>query len=137
MNRSLIGLLGIVALLLTSAPVVAHHSFAAEFDIDKPVTLRGTLVRMDWVNPHGWLYMEVRNPDGTVTRWAVEAGGATGLLRRGMRKTDFPVGMELIVEGYLARSGKPVANGRSLKMPDGRNFFLGANDTPDAPAAPK
>ena len=136
MNKSLIGLLGVIALLLMSTPVAAHHSFAAEFDIDKPIMLRGTLVRMDWVNPHGWLYMEVKNPDGTVTRWAVEAGGATGLLRRGMRKTDFPTGMELIVERF-SRSGKPVANGRSLKMPDGRNFFLGASDTPDAPAAPK
>ncbi len=92
---------------------------------------------MDWVNPHGWLYMEVKNPDGPVTGWAIEAGGATGLLRRGMRMTDFPVGMELIVDGYLSRSGKPVANGRSLKMPDGRNFFLGATDAADAPPPPQ
>ncbi len=133
MKKYILGLLGAVSLLLMATPVAAHHSFAAEFDIDKPVQLRGTLVRMDWVNPHGWLYIEVKNPDGTVTRWAIEAGGANGLLRRGMRKDDFPMGMELIVEGYLSRSGKPVANGRSLKMPDGRNFFLGANDTPDAP----
>jgi hypothetical protein len=137
MNKPIIGLLGVVALLLTAAPVAAHHSFAAEFDIDKPITLRGVLVRMDWVNPHGWLYMEVKNPDVTVTRWAIEAGGATGLLRRGMRRTDFPVGMELIVDGYLSRSGKPVANGRSLKMPDGRNFFLGATDAAGAPPPPQ
>ena len=133
MKTCILGLTAAVALLLTTTPAAAHHSFAAEFDIDKPITLRGVLVRMDWVNPHGWLYIEVKNPDGTVTKWAIEAGGATGLLKRGMRKTDFPMGMELIVEGYLSRSGKPVANGRSLKMPDGRNFFLGANDSAEPP----
>jgi len=125
MKKQTVGLLGVVGLLLVAAPGVAHHSFAAEFDIEKPIELRGTLTSMEWVNPHGWLYIDVENEDGTVTNWAIEAGGATQLLRRGLRKTDFPVGTEVIVNGYHARSGEPVVNGRSVTTPEGENFFLG------------
>ena len=121
----IIALLGTVGLVLAAAPVFAHHSFAAEFDIEQPIELQGTLTGMDWVNPHGWLYIDVENADGTVTNWAIEAGGATQLLRRGLRKTDFPVGTEVVVSGYRSRSGEPVVNGRSVTTPDGRNFFLG------------
>ena len=128
------GLLCAFGALPASAPTAAHHSFAAEFDIEKPIELRGTLTRMEWVNPHGWLYIDVTNPDGTVTNWAIEAGGATQLLRRGLRRTDFPVGTEVIVNGYLARSGEPVVNGRSVTTLDGRNFFLGTD--PGGPANP-
>ena len=124
-KKQILSALGAIGLLLMTASSVAHHSFAAEFDIEKPIELRGTLTGMDWVNPHGWLYMDVENSDGTVTNWAVEAGGATQLLRRGLRKTDFPPGMEVVVSGYLARNGEPVVNGRSVTTPDGRNFFLG------------
>ena len=125
MKKQTLDLLGAVGLALFAAPVAAHHSFAAEFDIEKPIELRGTLTRMEWVNPHGWLYIDVKNADGTVTNWAIEAGGATQLLRRGLRRTDFPAGTEVIVNGYLARSGEPVVNGRSVTTPDGKNFFLG------------
>jgi hypothetical protein len=125
MKKQIFGVLGGVALLLAASPVAAHHSFAAEFDIDKPIELKGTLTKMAWVNPHGWIYIDVKNPDGTVTNWSIEAGATAGLLRNGLRKTDFPVGTEVTVRGFLARSRKNVANGRSVTMGDGRNFFLG------------
>ena len=110
-------------------PAAGHHSFAAEFDIQQPVTLKGVLTRMDWVNPHGWIYLDVKSPDGTAVNWAVEAGGPTQLLRRGLRRTDFPAGLEITVDGYRAKSGEPKANGRQVTFADGRNFFLGPDDS--------
>ena len=119
--------------LLSTLTARAHHSFAAEFDINQPITLTGVLTKMEWVNPHGWIYIDVKEADGKVTNWAIEAGGPTALLRRGLRKTDFPTGLEVKVEGYRAKSGAPKANGRTVTLKDGRNFFLGASDTPGAP----
>ena len=133
MKRLSAGIAGIA--LLCAAPVVAHHSFSAEFDATQPITLRGKLTKMDWVNPHGWLYIDVAQPDGKVVNWAIEAGSPNSLLRRGLRQVDFPIGSEVVVDGYRARNGTPTANGTSVKFADGRNFFLGA--PVDSPATKK
>ena len=124
MNRLSLVVAGLA--LAWTVPAVAHHGFAAEFDKDAPITLRGTLAKMEWINPHGWIYIDVKQPDGKVVTWAVETGSGNQLLRRGLRKTDFPIGSELIVDGYRARNGKATVNGSSVKFANGRNFNLGA-----------
>ena len=126
----LLALAGIA--LLWAVPTTAHHSFAAEFDDHQPVTLKGKLTQMEWLNPHGWLHIDVTEPDGKVVNWAIEAGAPNALVRRGLRKTDFPIGSEIIVEGYKAKNGSPTASGTNVKFTDGRSFFLGANDQPQA-----
>ena len=126
MKKFFTGVVGIA--LLCAAPVLAHHSFSAEFDATQPITLKGKLTKMDWVNPHGWLYVDVVQPDGKVVNWAVEAGSPNSLLRQGLRQADFPIGIEVVIDGYRARNGKSTANGTSVKFADGRNFFLGAPD---------
>ncbi len=133
MKRLSVAVAGIA--LLWAAPVVAHHSFAAEFDANQPITLKGKLTKMEWVNPHGWLHIDVTQ-DGKVVSWTIEAGSPNALLRRGLRQTDFPIGSELIIEGYKSKNGTSTANGTTVKFADGRNFFLGASDDP-SPGTPK
>jgi hypothetical protein len=131
----LIAVLTTAVLGSETQPAQAHHAFASEYDIDKPVTLTGALTKLEWINPHGWVYVDVRDPkSGQVVNWAIEFGGPNALLRRGLRKTDFPVGSQVTVKGYLAKNGKPIANGTSVTLPDGRAFFTGSSGGPGAPA---
>jgi hypothetical protein len=133
--RKLFALATLIAALLPVVPVAAHHSFAAEFDEKKPVTLKGKLTQLEWLNPHGWIHIDVTDAEGKVVNWAVEAGAPNALIRRGLRKTDFPIGSEIIVKGYRAKNDTPTASGTTVTFDDGRNFFLGASDT-QSQAAP-
>ena len=125
-----------VALLAAPLAVLAHHSFAAEFDANKPLVLKGTITRVDLVNPHAWLYMNVTDADGKVVNWAIEMGSPNALIRRGITRNTVPIGAELTVEGFAAKDGSNTANGRTLRMADGRALFAGSSNT-GAPGEPR
>ena len=118
-----------LGLLMAGAPLVAHHSFAAEFDGSRPVTLTGTVTKMDWINPHAWLHMDVRGADGKVVSWMVEGGAPNALLRRGWNKNSLPPGTTVVVHGFRARDGSNRANGRDVTLPDGKKLFIGSPGT--------
>jgi Family of unknown function (DUF6152) len=107
----------------------AHHAFAAEFDANKPVTFKGTITKMEWVNPHTWLHVNVKQPDGKAESWAIEAGTPNVLFRRGFTKDSLLPGTEIVVDGYQSKDGSHRANGRDLTLPDGRKLFLGSSGT--------
>jgi Family of unknown function (DUF6152) len=119
-------------LLLAAAPVWAHHAFAAEFDTKMPITLRGIVKKMEWINPHSWLTLDVKSPDGKSEIWEIEAGAPNAMFRRGFNKDSLPVGTEIVVKGYLAKDGRHRANGGELTFPDGRRLFLGGSNPDDA-----
>jgi hypothetical protein len=136
MLKKLLLIVPTVGFLLAPTLVLAHHSFSAEFDAQKPVTLSGALTKVEMTNPHGWIHMDVKGPDGNVVNWAIETNNSNALIRQGLRKTDFVIGAEIVVRGFLAKNGAPTVNGRDIKFADGRNFFLGSSAGPGAPPKP-
>ena len=134
------GVGGLLLLVVAAVPVWAHHAFSSEFDAAKPIKLQGTVKKVEWINPHSWITIDVKRPDGTLQTWEIEAGAPNSMFRRGFNKNSLPIGTEIVVNGYQAKDGKQRANGRDLTFPDGRRLFLGsslpgaANDGKD-PAA--
>jgi hypothetical protein len=117
-----------VSLFLAAAPVWAHHAFAAEFDIGKPVKLAGKVTGMEWINPHSWIHIDVVGPDGKVTNWMVECGSPNIMLRRGFTKRSLEAGSEVTVVGYQAKNGEARANGSSVTFADGKRLFVGGSN---------
>ncbi|HTS27001.1 MAG TPA: DUF6152 family protein [Bryobacteraceae bacterium] len=135
------GTLGLVAaagaVLISAFQLPAHHAFTAEFDVKKPVKLRGIVARVEMVNPHSWIYIDVKNEDGTTTQWMLEAGSPNVLIRRGFTKTSLPKGTDVIFEGFQAKDGSNRANGRDITLPDGKKLFVGSTGTEGPPEETK
>jgi hypothetical protein len=134
-NPSLLMLMAMAmmpAAIPLAPPASAHHSFAAEYDANNPVTLKGTVSKMAWINPHAWIYIVVKNSEGITENWAVEAGPPGTLIRAGFTKESLVPGTEILVNGYRAKDGALRANGRDITLPDGRLLFVGGS-APDAP----
>jgi hypothetical protein len=115
--------IAVFVLLAASSYVWAHHAFSAEFDANKPVKLKGNVTKMDWINPHAWLYIDVKNANGKVDSWMIELGPPNALLKRGWTKTSVPPGIEVLVDGYQSKDGSMRANGRDVTLPNGNKLF--------------
>ena len=119
-----------------AAPALAHHSFAAEYDANRPITLAGTVMRIELINPHAWLYIEVQDAQGHASEWNIEMGAPNALIRRGINKNSVPVGAKVTVDGYRAKDGTNTVNGTTIKLADGRSLFSGSSNS-GAPAGPQ
>lgn len=133
MRITLVLVLAGMVVLAAVVPAAAHHAFASEFDARKPVKFTGTITKMEWINPHAWMHIDVKKPDGSVESWMIEAGSPNNLFRRGINKNTVKPGMVIVVDGYQARDGSRRANGRDVTLPEGRKLFLGSQGT-GAPA---
>ena len=118
-----------IGMLVTALPILAHHSFSAEYDFAKPITLQGTVVKWELINPHGWITLDAKDANGKVARWAVETGNPNALLRAGWRKDSLKPGDEVTVEGYLAKDGTPTVNGVQVTLADGRKVLAASSVT--------
>jgi hypothetical protein len=116
-----------LGVLLAAVSASAHHAFSAEFDQDKPVSLEGTITKAEWVNPHAWVYIDVKGPDGTVVNWSIEMGPPNALLRRGWKKSSMAFGAVIKVDGFAAKNGKEFANATDITLPDGTKIFAGTD----------
>ena len=134
MRSKFVALIAIV-LLDAALPVWAHHAFAAEFDANKPVKFRGTVTKMEWINPHAWIHIDVKGEDGKVTPWMIEAAAPNALLRRGWTKNSLPAGTDILIEGYQSKDGSNRANGSIITFTDGKKLFVGSS-AGDPGAAP-
>jgi hypothetical protein len=127
---------GVVFVLAAASRVTAHHAFSAEFDADRPVKLKGTVVKLEWVNPHAWIHIEVPKDGGGTEEWMIEGGTPNTLIRRGLTKDALPIGTEVIVDGFQAKDRSTRANGRDITLADGRKLFLGSENS-GAPTRPE
>ncbi len=132
-KHSILLIAGLFGLSLGQA--FAHHSFAAEYDSNKPVTLKGTVTKMEWMNPHARFYIDVKDESGTVTNWELELGSPNGLMRRGWTRSSLKPGDAVLIEGYAAKDGAKLANARNVTLADGRKVFAGSDETPGAKEA--
>ena len=129
MRRKIAVVVAGLVLALATVPVVAHHAFSAEFDANRPMTLKGTVNRTEWINPHSWIHVDVEDENGNVVTWAIECGAPNSLMRRGLNKNSIPVGTELVIDGFGAKDGSSTANARDITFPDGSQFFVGSSGT--------
>jgi hypothetical protein len=118
-----------LTVLCGAATLAAHHAFSSEFDASKPIVLHGKVTKTEWINPHSWIHIDVKDKSGKVDSWAIECGAPNTLLRRGLNKLSIPAGTEIVVDGYQAKDGSTTANAKDITLPDGKKFFVGSSGT--------